>query len=173
MTNLVPERLKIDDDLYLRRAQLRDASMWFRLIDANRAHLESFGDLAGFTIRDAVRERQLRQDAVVAGKELDYWIVADDEVVGNVGMSLRGSGTGLMGYWLAEDAQGYGYATRSARRLMQHGVCHRGVAQVELMIEPSNAPSQAVAERIGAVLVHEADLPIEKYDIWRASQDAR
>jgi RimJ/RimL family protein N-acetyltransferase len=78
---------------------------------------------------------------------------ADEDVaLGNVNL-VRFSEDGLsaaLGYWIVPAARGAGLATAAARLLTQWGFDELGLEQIELLVEPGNAASIAVAERLGA-----------------------
>lgn len=72
-----------------------------------------------------------------------------------------------IGWHLARDAQGDGYATEAARGALAHAAAH-GVAEVEAIVLPSNAPSQAVARRIGLVPTGTTvDREAGTHNLWR------
>src|SRR4051794_35410450 len=79
--------------------------------------------------------------------------VPDEDVpVGNVSL-VRFSDDGLsaaLGCWLAPAARGRGLATAAARRLCAGGLDEVGLERIELLVEPGNAASIGVAERLGA-----------------------
>jgi RimJ/RimL family protein N-acetyltransferase len=56
-----------------------------------------------------------------------------------------------LGYWLARDARGYGYAARATRLLLDWAAASLDVTEVCVEVEPDNAPSIAVAQRLGFV----------------------
>lgn len=72
-----------------------------------------------------------------------------------------------IGWHLARTAQGQGYVTEAAIGALTHAAAH-GVGEVEAIVLPRNAPSQAVARRIGleptgTTLEREAGT----HDLWR------
>jgi RimJ/RimL family protein N-acetyltransferase len=77
----------------------------------------------------------------------------EETPVGNVNL-VRFSDDGLsaaLGYWLVPAARGRGLATAAARLLCRWGFEELGLERIELLVEPGNAPSRRVAERLGAV----------------------
>src|SRR4051812_46037693 len=77
----------------------------------------------------------------------------EETPVGNVNL-VRFSDDGLsaaLGYWLVPAARGRGLATAAARLLCRWGFEELGLERIELLLEPGNAPSRRVAERLGAV----------------------
>ena len=56
-----------------------------------------------------------------------------------------------VGYWLAADERGHGFATMATRLLARWAFDHLGLAKLELTTDPDNEASQRVAERCGFV----------------------
>jgi ribosomal-protein-serine acetyltransferase len=90
-----------------------------------------------------------------ANKSAYRWIITDEKscrLFGSVEISRLASGAGLMGYWLRRQALGKGICTRAARAALDY-VFQRGLFdQVSLYIDPLNAASLAVAQKLGAEL---------------------
>ncbi|MDY0022392.1 GNAT family N-acetyltransferase [Arenimonas caeni] len=64
-----------------------------------------------------------------------------------------------VGYSLARDAWGRGYATEAAAACIDWAVDHLGWTDIIQTIAPDNLPSQAVARRLGATLRGPCRLP--------------
>lgn len=60
-------------------------------------------------------------------------------------------GTGEVGYWVVADARGRGVATRALRLVSAWALGPVGLERLELLAEPDNAASNAVAARCGFV----------------------
>lgn len=73
-----------------------------------------------------------------------------------------------IGYTLARDAQGKGYATEAARASLSFAYEKLGWATAISVIDPENAASQNVAKRLGAT-VEKTNVKIWDFtaDIWR------
>jgi ribosomal-protein-serine acetyltransferase len=56
-----------------------------------------------------------------------------------------------IGYWLIPSAQGRGLMTRSVRAYTSYAFNVWGLERMELRAAPANAPSRAVAERLGFI----------------------
>jgi len=74
---------------------------------------------------------------------------AGDECVGHVFVNLGGAARGTVGYWLLPEARGRGLATRAVRLISDWAFDEFGLARLQLLTEPSNEPSQRVAQRSG------------------------
>ena len=57
--------------------------------------------------------------------------------------------SGDIGYWLARQARGRGFATRAVRRVTRWAFTEAGLRRLTLRAEPCNITSLAVARRAG------------------------
>ncbi|MFE0516573.1 GNAT family N-acetyltransferase [Streptomyces sp. NPDC058964] len=75
----------------------------------------------------------------------------DGRLVGAVVLRRLDVGQGIAeaGCWLEPSAVGRGLVTRAARVLIDWAVRERGIQRVEWWVSPENAPSIAVARRLG------------------------
>ena len=88
--------------------------------------------------------------ALHTDSQVDLAIVAD-RVAGGVSLHSFVDGRAGIGYWLAPDARGRGFATRAVRLLSRWAFDELGIARLELTCGPDNVASQRVAERCGFV----------------------
>jgi RimJ/RimL family protein N-acetyltransferase len=72
-----------------------------------------------------------------------------DLCVGHVWVNLVVARRGFVGYWLLPEARGRGLASRALRLVSQWALRDLALARLGLLTEPSNGPSQRVAERSG------------------------
>jgi len=107
-----------------------------------------FGDADLSTVEDAAHfiERALTPSE----SRLDWAIVRDGSVVGNVGVSAidRRHATGWLSYWLITSARGGGLATRAVRTVADHAF-REGLFRLELGHRVNNPASCGVATRAG------------------------
>jgi RimJ/RimL family protein N-acetyltransferase len=84
-----------------------------------------------------------------AGAQISLAITVDDTVVG--GCELDGLDTPEpdLGYWVAAEARGRGYATRAASLLVELADERLPGAALVLLVEADNTASITVAERLG------------------------
>ena len=90
-------------------------------------------------------------DAEQAG-ELPLLITdaATGRLLGAIGLKqLRDRGASEVGYWLAVEARGHGYASRAVTLVARWALGDLGYQRLELFTDPVNEPSQAVATRCG------------------------
>lgn len=95
--------------------------------------------------------------------------------IGDCGLVTRhfGDRTHLeLGYHFARQAWHQGFATEAARAGVALGFRHTDVAEVVALIRPENAPSQAVARRVGmhpeGALLYSGLV----HDVWRVRRGA-
>ncbi|RKN12715.1 GNAT family N-acetyltransferase [Streptomyces radicis] len=121
--------------------------------DRAREHLTPWLPWA-HDVKDTASARAFLQryaDRQAADTGRIYGIRLDGELVG--GMIYRifsvPQGSCELGAWLAPGAQGRGLVTRAAGAMIDWAIGARGLARVEWLVSPLNAPSIAVARRLG------------------------
>jgi len=81
----------------------------------------------------------------------------DSRLLGGTGLHTRvGEGALEIGYWVAADAAGQGYATELSAVLTRVAFEHFGVDRVEIRVDPENERSERVPQKLG--YSHEATL---------------
>jgi RimJ/RimL family protein N-acetyltransferase len=83
------------------------------------------------------------------GVQLSLAIEVDGTVVGGCDVDELDQPTPQLGYWLAVDARGQGLASRAGGLLVEWTAAELGITRLELEVEPDNAASIRVAERLG------------------------
>src|SRR5439155_14153146 len=100
------------------RLRVWDATDVSTIADIIRRSREAFNDWLPGTMNDLadipgflrqLRERFEKQSGFY------YAIEVEGEVVGQISLDLRSSGRGEIGYWIATDRTGHGFATRAVR----------------------------------------------------------
>jgi 8-oxo-dGTP diphosphatase len=76
---------------------------------------------------------------------------ADGRVVGCIGFGTEQDGTPELGYWVARQLWGEGYATEAMRRLIRHLFHDLGHPRVWAAAHPDNLASRRVQEKVGMV----------------------
>lgn len=105
-----------------------------------------------------------RLERIIAGYESGYglltmWHKQNRRLVGQAGLvrqEVDGKSEIELGYWLARDFWGQGFATEAAVALRDHAFNDIGLHRIISLIQPGNPASIAVAERIGMTLEREA-----------------
>jgi RimJ/RimL family protein N-acetyltransferase len=154
VTALPPERID-GGDFVLRRIRLEDAQLIADTVAANLGRLAVWMKWA-VPAAGTVQEQRRRIPKIMVrwdhGVSFQYLAVhtATGAHLGNFGLERRvGRGAIELGYWLAEDATGYGYATAAARILTEAALDLRDVDRVEIHCDAANLRSQLVPRRLG------------------------
>ncbi|WP_231114913.1 GNAT family N-acetyltransferase [Lentzea aerocolonigenes] len=139
-------------------AELRPLEPWqaeefFAHIERGREFIAThiaFADKA----KDLESARGLLQayaDNKAADKARIYGIWLDEKLVGGVMLREMDVSTGRaeVGCWLEPSATGKGLVTKAAKVLIDWAIRERGIHRVEWLVSPENAPSIAVARRLG------------------------
>lgn len=149
-----PHRLiVVDDDTLLRPVFEISSEALYALIDRNRAYLGQFLDFATpeYSLEDAETYSNLGRKNWGRSGEQSYAIIHAGELAGTIGMHRYGVRNRAVeiGYWLSDHLQGRGIMTRSVLKLTEMAFEHLGVNQVNISVDVVNAPSRAIAERMG------------------------
>ena len=154
MTELPPERID-GGDFVLRRIRQSDAQIVADTVAANLGRLSAWMIWAAPAAGTVEEQRRRIPQAVArwdAGNSFQYLAVHADTGahLGNFGLERRlGRGAMELGYWLAEDATGYGYATAGAQLLTEAALALPDVNRVEIHCDAANLRSQQIPRRLG------------------------
>lgn len=156
----MPEQLDLGDGIVLRRATTAHAAGIARAVGESLEHLRPFLPWADErNTREAVqRARLITVDRLWRdGREHQYAIEGDEQVVGMIGAMRAdrwgvGGGTVEIGYWVHVDWCRRGIATRATSAVADAAAALPGVAQVVVVVDSANGPSNAVARGLGGVL---------------------
>jgi RimJ/RimL family protein N-acetyltransferase len=180
-----PERIELDDAVYLRWLTVGDAEAVARAVGESLDHLEPWMPWADAQSADVTFQRnRLRQQSQQRERteEWQYGLfgVADEALLGSFGlMTRRGPGTLEIGYWLHVDAGGRGYATAAARALTETGQRVRTIKQMIIVCDEANLRSAAIPRRLGYELARvetrtpEAPGESGRTQIWTSDKKRR
>lgn len=93
----------------------------------------------------------------------------DGKKIGHAGLvpqTVNGFEELEIGYWIAKEHWGQGYATEAAEALKDYGIRQLGKKRFVSLIQPANAASRKVAERIGMKLEEEITLAGRKVCVY-------
>ncbi|WP_308202425.1 GNAT family N-acetyltransferase [Lentzea flava] len=143
----------LGDGAELRPLEPWQAEEFFAHMERGR---EFIGQHIGFAdaAKDLDSARNLLQryaDKTASDTGRIYGIWLDDKLVGGVifrEMDVS-QGRAEVGCWLEPAATGKGLITRAARVLIDWAIRERGMHRVEWLVSSKNAPSIAVARRLG------------------------
>ena len=145
--------LTLEDGLELRLLEHHHAQLLFDLTVANREHLRPFmpwvAKLHAVSQTEAFIKMGLEQFARHDGFQAGIFVRG--KLVGMTGLHYIRWDTERteFGYWLAEDAQGQGIATRTVKGLCDYCFGELGLGRAEIRCAPQNLRSRAVPERLG------------------------
>jgi RimJ/RimL family protein N-acetyltransferase len=158
-----PELIELDD-FVLRRSGPEDGDLIAATVAANLEHVRPFMPWANEESASAAFQRTRSLTVVKEWDErasFEYLAVGPADVhLGNFGLHRRiGPDAIELGYWLTREAQGHGYATRSARALTAAALALDDVSRVEIHCDEANARSAAVPARLGYRMDRVIDVP--------------
>lgn len=146
-------RIAVDDLLYLKSLELREAEPLMLLVDANRSYLRRWLPWLDVTknIDEMITfvESALRQDASGLGFQAGIWY--GGELAGIIGyhhLEWANRST-CLGYWLAERYQGHGIMTKVCRSMVEYAFDDWRLNRVEIRCAMENLRSRAIPERLG------------------------
>jgi RimJ/RimL family protein N-acetyltransferase len=146
-------------NLILRPFTLEDAEAYLPLISLPEI-IRYTGDVPASSVdeaREVLRTRPLSDYAVHGYGRMAVIEKASGRLVGFSGLKyLDDLGEVDVGYRFLPDCWGRGYATESARVLMEQGVREHGIRRMVGMVHPGNPASARVLEKLG--LRYERDL---------------
>lgn len=143
--------LPIEASLSLRELAIDDAKELHDLISTNRRYLSAWMPWAPEqTYEDTVAfiDQARRQSADDAGAH--FAILDGSTILGVVGFHPidRDNRSVNVGYWLDEQRQGSGIATRAVGAACRHAFSSWGLNRVEIRVATENTASQKLAERL-------------------------
>jgi ribosomal-protein-serine acetyltransferase len=135
----------------LRRFRTADADELHALIERNRHELAKWLSWAQEpNARDTRAYIARVHDGEQSGRRLQRAIVCQGSIIGDVGLFIdRENATAAIGYWLDARHRGRGVMTIAVRELARHGFAELALRRIEIRTDMLNAPSRAVAERLG------------------------
>lgn len=139
--------------MWLRPWEPGDAAGIGAMFEASREHLcpwIPWADAAPCTEAAAGPWIAERAERFAAGEDLRYGMLSGSRVLGEAMLSTRvGPGALEVGYLVSRLHVGRGYATEAAAALVRVGFELAGAERMELRCSPDNAPSIAIARRLG------------------------
>jgi RimJ/RimL family protein N-acetyltransferase len=152
-----PPRRIVTERLLLRPYEARDAVVLKEAVDSSLEHLRTFMDWAWAAPEpEAVVRRRLREFRRLFDRGADWiyglFTLDGSELVGGGGLHRRVGIEALeIGYWIRASRVRQGFATEAAGALTRVAFERCGVIRTEIHVDPANAPSLGVAERLGYV----------------------
>ena len=136
-------------DVLLRQLTPEDAPAYFAAVDANRQHLNQFGDITAANYPDLQSvEDSIRNPKNPNKLRLGIW--HEDTFAGSVNLTPGEDGAEI-GYWLDSRYTGRGYATLAAKALAEYA--KERYPKVHAVVTEGNEASTRVLERAGFMRV--------------------
>ncbi len=148
-----PETVAVDDELVLRRWEMRWAEELTAAVRESLPELKPFLPWAtdGYDLAVAQDYIERVGEGWAQGTEFSYAIrTTAGELVGSAGLMTRmGPGTLEIGYWLRTPRAGRGHMTAVVTRLTEVGFALPGIDRMVIRHDPANAGSAGVAAKAG------------------------
>ncbi len=113
------------------------------------------GPIAGWPPHESI-ENSLNIIKTVFSKKETYAIVLDNVPIGCVGLLFHpdcnhywGDGSAELGYWIAEEYWGNGYAVEASKIIVKRAFDNLNVEQIYATYKRGNAQSKRVLEKLG------------------------
>jgi RimJ/RimL family protein N-acetyltransferase len=140
-------------DLTLRSLEKADARALYELVQENRLHLTALGDYAELV---SMSFEQLDAElASAAASNLRFGIFLAGALIGSADLVPVDPPRYGLGYWLAKDATGKGYATGALGRLLAFARDELRASDIYAGVTYGNHRSQALLGRLGFLPVAE------------------
>jgi ribosomal-protein-serine acetyltransferase len=146
--------IRVDDEVFLRLHEERNAEELFMLVEENRAHLRARLPWVDATIsaedtRNFIRRTLLN---LVEGKQYGFDILFHGLLVGAIDLRIEDPKEAEVGYWLSEKTQGQGIVSRATRALVRFAFADLRLNIVVIKCAKDNVRSRAIPERLGFTL---------------------
>ncbi|EFY85088.1 hypothetical protein J3458_009581 [Metarhizium acridum] len=147
-----PERL-VEGGLVLRRWKLSDAAELYAAASNSTVELARWMPWAadGYDLTKAQQFLDFTSKAWDNGETYDFAVIVDGRVSGSFGLmtpATKAPNTLEVGYWLANEATGRGFATRAAS-LLTRTAFEMGADHVQIRHDELNHRSGAIPHRLG------------------------
>lgn len=137
------------DRLTLRPFTLADAPQVQRLVSAYEVALNTLTIPHPYPEGGAVEWISRHDEDYEQDRIVHFAIEASGEVVGAIGLILKGDGVGELGYWVGVPYWGRGYVSEAARAVLQYGFEERKLRRIFACYLTRNPASGRVMEKIG------------------------
>lgn len=144
-------------DLILRPLTSSAAPELHVLLQKNRDHLTEHGDYAE---QVAMSRDQVEAELASESGNLRFGIVLGGALIGRIDLIAADPPKYGLGYWLAKEATGRGYASAALRELIGHARIDLYATDIYAGVTRGNAKSEALLERLGF-------LPVLDFDSYR------
>jgi ribosomal-protein-serine acetyltransferase len=149
----VHETIEVNEHLSLRPLTEQDADDLFAAIDASRPELRKWLPWVDATKspEDSKAFIAGSSDKRNEGQEFGYGIIVDGKIAGHVSIMNPMMESAEVGYWVATDVAGKGFATVATKAISELGLTTLSFQYLTLRADQRNTASQRVAEKAGFV----------------------
>ena len=145
--------IRVDDEILLRQGIETDRNDMWKALDAGRDYIRKYLPWMSGYVTEADHTTGFntrRNEADHFDGSRDYIIEYKGELAGTVGFGMPKRDNGIeIGYWLRQDLQGRGIATRSVEKIIDMLIHEMELHRVTIRAATSNLPSRAIPERLG------------------------
>jgi ribosomal-protein-serine acetyltransferase len=144
--------LVINDDLRLRMLEENQAAELFKLVNANRRHLNPWLPWVETTktVVDSRRFIAENHQKYREGTLVPVGIWYRNQLVGHASMmDIEANHETEVGYWIAGDFEGKGIITQAVAGLVDYAFTELKLERIEIRCRTNNSRSRAVPERLG------------------------
>jgi len=129
----------------------RHSQEMFNLIDRNRAYLRRWLSWVDETktVEDTRANRKKMLYEFAENGTIISGIWHDAALAGVIGLHAVSAKCMEIGYWVTEELQGKGLVTASCKAMIGHAFGELGLNRIEIKVQPGNARSRAIPERLG------------------------
>ncbi|MDZ4773723.1 MAG: GNAT family protein [Planctomycetota bacterium] len=143
----------VTERLVVRALDPRDAEELAGVIAANEHHLRPWIEWAREgprTLEAAVDVTRRMRGRFDLGESFAFAVLLADRIVGGAALTPNSSdASASIGYWLAKDVTGKGFASETVSALVRAAFEIENLELVEIHCAPENEKSAAVARRVG------------------------
>lgn len=145
--------MTIDENISLRLFTEKDAEEFYDLTMASKTYLKEWlGWLDTInSVNDTLKNIHSRINEMKQHKgfPLGFAIIYQGKIAGTIGFNTidRKNKIGTIGYWLGEQYQGRGIATKSFESMILYGFNNLNLNRIEVRVATENYQSRALPER--------------------------
>lgn len=162
--------IQIDPQVKLELTSESHADGLFEALTHNREHLSTFLPWVDHmqSVDDFHSYIKTCQSLYQQGKEVSFVILANDVVVGRIGLHHINNQNkcASIGYWLAKNETGKGTITKACKALISYGFQELELQRIEIKAAVENVRSQAIPEKLNFTkegILRQAELVNNKF----------
>ncbi len=152
----------------------QNSEEFFALTDKNRAYLREWLPWLDFVQKVADTHKFLHDNCQSdkLGTTLNFFICANDKIIGTIGLREISPQSALVGYWLDKSSSGQGITTHALQQLINIVEEKNLTKQIILRCNPQNMGSKKIALKCGFIYqetlknaqnLYGADIDLEVY----------